>query len=362
MALLMLFAIIAVAIISLLLDIGVLEWHFITIEETDVIFIVRGGEPQKCIIGLPRGEHFEKITRSLETRGIEWVDRTTSLIARRTGRYFTSWLYPLVKVHRFTVMAGGLKDGSGAGKEKPKEGAPLREWMYQDKREVRSLRTRFPRPVLVEGTEMMDTFRVDNIVMLMLRVVDPYIPVFTYKGDFFRMVNAITESVLNDMVVSKSSGRSYKYTEYVQEDKGDGSEFAKELKKKIHSGLKALGLECEKAYLHAIALAPGQETQMQAALAAETAELQAKAVRATADGALYATKRQAEGEAFTIKTKGEADGEANRAKAQPLIDAGADADLVSVGILNRGIAEGLPRELSTLAQDGKIFISVSDKS
>lgn len=361
-------------VVIFLIEVNKGEGYFTTAEESDVVFIVQGETPIKCIIGLPPGGDDSNIIKdSLEAHNIQWVDRSTSSLARLTGRYFTTWLYPLGGIHKFTIMAEGLKDGS-PGKEKPGKDAPISEWVYHEEREVSSLRTRFPRPVMVDGVEMMDNFKVDNLTMHMLRVIDPYLLIFTYKAGFFKIINTIVSSALMDMAVSRTSGsRSYTYTEYVKEDKGEGSDFALEFQEKINVGLEAIGLISDSSYVHMIALSPGQETEEQSTRAEQIALNQAAAARAKADADLYVTQQQAEGqkfnternaeaEAYEIEVKGKAKAAVIGNMVKSLVDAGADANVATAGFLNKEIAENLPKNLSTIASNDKIFIAVSDKT
>ena len=334
-------------------------YHFVTVGETEIVFKVKGGECHEVILGFP-GDDTEVVRASLARRDIPWVDRSISTVADITGYYFISFLAPFfVKVHKFFIIAEGIKNGTG-DKKQPSETAPLREWIYHDKREVSSLLSRFPRPVLVEGVEMMDKFTVDNIVMLMLKVIDPYLLVFTYQGDFFKLVNAITESALIDMVVSNSAGgRKYTYDQYVAEDKGDGSAFALELLEKINHGLEAIGLQAEKAYVYKFALSPGQETVEKAVREKEVKRLTGEGDKAKADADLYVAQQGALGEAAKITAKGNAKATVEAEMAKKLLDAhiqaGASPNTASVLVGNKMTAENLPN-LTVLG--GKALISI----
>lgn len=288
-----------------------LGMHFTFVEESKIYFVLKGEELHRVLLGIPHADSV-KLRANLDKRGIKWSSKEKgSFLTRRFGIHFVGFLYPLVKLHRFTIVAEGVKEGT-AGHELPTEKGALREWIYHEKREIAGLRWRFPRPVIVEGVELADRFTIDVLVMVLLEVEDPYLPVFVYGGDFFRIISSITQSAMNDMVVGKDEADRVKYSTFINIDKGEGSEFARELQKKINTGIEhgdtlpdaarglthVMGICAIKAYVEKFALSPEQEKIEAAVRAKEQERHEAEAKIEKAKGDAEARRLNIESEAL----------------------------------------------------------------
>lgn len=302
--------------------------HFTLLKEADIAFVMKGEEIERVILGL-KAEDVEEITENLSARGIPWSDKS-DLLARVLGIHYVSWIYPFRRLHVFELLAEGIRDGS-EGKETPGEDALMREWLYHHRKEVKSLRWRFPRPVLLEGVELADRTTIDIIVMSVLEIKDPYIPVFVFKGNFFPLAASFIESATIDLVVGEtgkqfSEGKEMTYSNFVKIDKGEGSDFSTTLRNTVNEGeaaekkglISVLGIEAHKAYIFKYGLSKGQE-EIEAASRAEAAE------RMRAKGEV----EKARGTAKALRINAMAEARRVRVIADALVEEGVDPNVAA---------------------------------
>lgn len=318
----------ALLVLALYLD-ARLGMHLTFMKEADIGFVMKGEELKKVILGLKK-EDCRDVIESLKKRGIKWTGKDSPL-ARFLGVHYVSMLYPFRKLHRFEILAEGVRDGS-EGKEIPEEGSIIREWLYQHRKEVRSLRWRFPRPVLVEGVELADRTKLDIIVMAVLEVEDPYVPIFVYKGGFFPLVSSFIESATIDLVVGKSGeefgeeGKEMTYSHFVNMDKGEGSKFSSALRKAINEGdesekkglPRVLGIKAHKAFIFKYDLSKDQKELDEATRAEAIERMKAKGVI-----------EKAKGDAKARRINAQAEARRGKVIVKALIDEGVDPNLAA---------------------------------
>jgi len=278
--------------------------HFTFLDETDMAFVIRGQELYKVLIGLKRSDS-EKVREKIEEREIKWSDRESSILAKCLGIYYVSIFYPLFKIHKFSILAEGIKDGSEGKEIIP--GDNMEKLIYRRQKEVNSLRWRFPRPVIVNGVELADKVTINIIVMTILEIEDPYPPVFTYRGYFFQIVASFVESAVIDLVVGKP--KNITYAEFVGMDKGEASDFSSSLCDAINAGNKAngkglptiMGIKADKAYIFRYDLSAEQKEVEEASRAESVEKMRAQGVVAKAEGNAKAIEINALSEALRFK-------------------------------------------------------------
>ncbi len=119
--------------------------------------------------------------------GTRWVQ---SVLWDRLGIRFVSWFYPQVQVLIVTISANRLKSTDSMG-----PGTSLKDRIERDKEEIYALRFLVPRPLVVEGVLLAgDGSRINLLIQPTFRQVIPSLPVFYYKGKFFRLLDAFTEA------------------------------------------------------------------------------------------------------------------------------------------------------------------------
>ena len=212
------------------------------------------------------------------------------------GIIWVSFLYPLRKIHWFEVGADKLHDDERI----EKEGLPVRRQLHQELRWTNYLRYRFPHPVLITDVELgEDRWKVDMIVILDVKVVNPVIIVFDYKGKVLQQVDAAVKAAVIDFCNEPNFG----YSKFVQAKKGSGSGIAKsilrlnssttteegknevgEVEEKT-SGLPArFGIEIQACWIETAALSPDQKELDDAARAIEMEKQLATAQKEKAEG------------------------------------------------------------------------------
>lgn len=308
-------------------------WHFTFVRQTDIKFVVKGGEVCKAILGLDKSESgaIKKNLESSDHSGgkIPCSDKDSSWLARTFGIHYVHWLYPQFRIHSFRILAEGLKDGSG-GREVPKGNVLMREWFYHQDRTVDALRWKFPRPVLVEGVELQDGVTVDIIVTLICEVEDPYTPVFSYRGDFFPTLASLVKSATIDLVLG--SEESNTYPKFIKMKKGADNPLSDALLAAVNGGNNEtpdpkkgiwglLGIKAVKAYIHDYSPSADQLKVEEAQRAESVAQMQAKAAIAEAEGKAKAMliAAEARGQQLKIMVRGAIDGGVTPDRAAELV-------------------------------------------
>jgi hypothetical protein len=309
------------------------SWQFTYVPEGHIVFIVRGETLERTIVNVKdhyldvmthkiiEGEEPEK-NRKLRK---ECEGYLAGFLRKHWGIYWVSLLYPAKKIHRFKITRDRLKKSSG------EEDLDVREMIERDagEYEVSSLRWKFPRPILARDVELGgDRTKIDVLVFTAFKVVNPYLPVFAYDGDFFELL----ESAVNSAVIDYCSGDKT-YEDILREPKGEGSKFSKRIMKinvtkkgAPDSIVTAVGIEIVAAWVYAIDLSPQDQELIDAARAEKVAKFNAQALVAEADGKAQAEIRLSEGiaEGKRIIAGAEADRFGKLIKAQTDNGVGAD--------------------------------------
>lgn len=301
----------AVALLALLYVAAKTNRWATFVETGGMKFIVRGGTLYKVLANIP-GFVYDKDKEVLcDLNEIKDKEKKKEIEKKQRGGWLASWLqdrfgifwvsffYPLIKVHDFNIVADKLKEEIEGQRQ-----LPLRERIQSEIRNAKGyLRHRFAHPIIIPGVELgKDRWKVDLILVVDIRVVNPTIVVFDYKGTVMRQVDAAIASAAidywNNIPVLGSDGNPVKnedgttrmvefgYPEFVATDKGPTSDFAKRIKRlnkvtspsPIEDGLVTrFGLEIMAAWIEMVDLSPEQQALDDAARENERQKLLADA-------------------------------------------------------------------------------------
>jgi hypothetical protein len=261
--------------VSALETIGI---FFTCVESGNIKFITRGNSLAKIVHDV-KGM---KLENGLLIPGTErkWFWNT------RFGLWWVGFP-PFSRVHTFPITKE---------RENP-EGKTSEDWIDRDDDEavISSLRFTFPRPYVLKDVELADRIPIDLLVIAKFEVVNPYIPVFNFKGKFFENAGAdlrgavidIVKGLTLDAFIDAPKGETGGILETMKNPTGS---FNLELIKQV--GLKLVGIS--------IPQYDSSDKKVRAAMNAQTvAEEEAKGKIAEANG--YATQ---------LAIRAEADGKA----------------------------------------------------
>lgn len=256
---------------------------------------------------------------------------------------------PFASIHTFQITKE---------RENPR-GASPKEWITVDKHAatVNSLRFTFPRPYMLSKVELGDRVPVDLLVVVKLEVVDPFMPVFNFKGAFFDNAGSLIRAAVSD-AVKGTTGHPIGIDEFVNLPKGEADGILRPLKEDStrlnddlirQVGLKVVGISIPQ-------YDPSDESLRNAMNAKTIAEHNAEARRIAAEGEAQATERLARARGQQIKTTVDA-----------LALKGASPDVVARGaaaVLEMEAAAGKDSKITTLVQggDAKPVIPVGGKT
>lgn len=115
---------------------------------------------------------------------------------KRVGaRYYGFW--PFNSIHQFEIEKQ-YENLSGTGPE---------NWVRSGgKFSVRALRYTFPRPYVFTDIELADRWTISLKLVVKFEVVDPYIPVYVFRGDFFTQAGSILEGAVIDELLKYNIG------------------------------------------------------------------------------------------------------------------------------------------------------------
>jgi len=154
-----------------------LGWFFTTLESGSIKFIMRGETLHTTIYDLPAGKDIGCVNKKTGFKK-SWFNK-------RFGLYWIG-VPPFGRVHQFSIVKE---------RENP-SGKSAQEWITRDPQEtpVDTLRYVFPRPFVLEAVELADRTPIDLLVICKFEVVDPYLPVFIFKGKFAENASGIIRS------------------------------------------------------------------------------------------------------------------------------------------------------------------------
>lgn len=199
------------AIVAMLL--ASLGWHFTRVEKGNTVLINKGSDLK--VIWPNVGGHRMSTQEDLDGR--HWLVKDSDakrceeaffhgtlpgtrlvqkLIWRSLAIRFVSWLFPQIRVHKFSVSRKRLQEKTDVAADTPLKGRIVKS---PEPAEVSSLLFMVPRPVFVEGIELAgDNSRINLLLLVVYQQVIPSLPVYYLKGDFFPLLDAAIEAALVD--------------------------------------------------------------------------------------------------------------------------------------------------------------------
>lgn len=200
------------AIILLLAHLG---WYFSKVEQGSVVFINKGDAMKAVWPNI--GGH--KLSRSEDFEGRRWLVRTESkkerdsaffhdssiltlwfqkILWNKFGMRFIGIFWPYEHVHEFDIDRKRLVEGVD---EETGKVSSLRARIVPspNSNTVDSLRFLIPRPVFIEGIELAgDNSKIDLVLLPIFQLVIPALPIYYYKGNFFKLLDGAIEAAMVD--------------------------------------------------------------------------------------------------------------------------------------------------------------------
>ncbi len=299
-------------------------YFFTRLESGDIGFVMRGNTLHRIIHDI----------RGYELVNGRFVPTTTQQKRPWLGLYWIG-VPPFFHLHTFKIV----KEVENLSGKTPDE------WI-KDKGEemVRSLRFIFPRPFVQRTVELGDRIPVDLLLLTKFQVVDPYTPVFLFKGKFFELAGAIVIAAVTDVLKNLS------LDEFVHAEKGEVGGILKGLKdpagllnKELEkqTGLRLVGISIPQ-------YDPSDKAVREAMNAERIAQEQAKAKVAEAEGHAAQLKIRVEADASAQERLARARGTRIRETVATLASSLANPDVVA-----RGAADVLEMEAAT-SPDSKL--------
>ena len=252
-------------------------------------------------------------------------NRTESWFEKLFGATFVSFIYPIRRVHKFTVIADKLKP------EAERAGKPLKDWVHYEERVVKELLFRFPHPLYISDIELGgDKWQINILVMIDLQITNPAIVVMIYNGKVLEQVDAAIKSAVIDYCngytkettlpdgSKEKTPHLWTYESFLTENKGRGSDIEKiildlnkESGKDRKDGLEdRFGISIKSAWVQDLDLSEAQEELLKASKAKALQEELAKAGIAEAEGKARQTIIAAEATKTALLTEGQGQAEA----------------------------------------------------
>ncbi len=273
-------------------------WQAARIPEGDYAFVVKGESLVKLITNFPNTLNNNK--RMIWARFTGKGERGSDFNARFTGYtegplsallrdlfgiFWISIFFPMIKLHRFKISVDRLKEAAEIDTT-----ANLKDWIEYKEDEVDSLRRIFNRPTHVPEAEMTDGSKINFVLLGDYEVIDPYPPVFLYKGKYSRIIDAAVRAAVNDWC----SYRAYRHDAVgpdnsprkalVNDAVGEDTETSKFLTNEVNKALAITGIVCRKIYIYGYDLWAEGKTFDDAAREKEVATLRAEGIVAAAEG------------------------------------------------------------------------------
>lgn len=113
------------------------------------------------------------------------------------GVYLVSLLYPLKEIHVYHFEWDKLRKGEPSKNEK--------DYVIEHRSEfVNSLYFLYSYPIVAEGVDLKGNFKINILVNITLRVVNPLLPVFVFKGKWLPLVSASVKGAIADFARGKT--------------------------------------------------------------------------------------------------------------------------------------------------------------
>lgn len=228
-----------------------------------------------------------------------------SLLERWLGASYVSILYPIKRVHEFTIIADKLKP------ESERSGKPLKDWIRTELRLVKYLLSRFTHPLHISDIELGgDKWKINLLIMMDIQITQPATVVMIYQGKALEQVDAAVRSA----VINYCNNKKWTYESFLQEDNNRESELERiilelnnnssDIKK---DGLdERFGVSIKSAWVEDLELSGEQAEIAKIAQAKALEEERAKSIIAAAEGAAREIEIRAKAEATKITTIAEA--------------------------------------------------------
>ena len=307
-------------------------WFFTLLESGDIEFVMYGETLHKIIY---------------DVRGFELVDNELIPTATQQKRPWLGLYWvgipPFASIHRFPIV----KERENPVGETPEQ------WIDRDEEEklVSSLRFTFPRPYVLRSVELGDRTPVDVLIIAKFEVVNPYIPVFNFKGKFFENAGGMIRAAVNDIL------KRFSLDEFIAAEKGEvggilsgmkdpSGVFNQELIRQV--GLRLVGISIPK-------YDPSDRAVREAMNAQVIAQEEAKAVGVRAEANASAQERLAVARGAQI-----------RETVKALTTSGGNPDVIARGaadVLEMEAAAGESSKITMVVKGGTpLVIPVGDRT
>ncbi len=280
--------------------------HFTYVRQDSFQFVVAGEKLVRVLSHLSGPYACEEETdwEVREQTQNKRFKRALSITEKLFGASYVSILYPIKKVHEFTVIADKLKP------EAERSGKPIKDWVKTELRLVKYLLFRFPHPLYIADIELGgDKWKVNLLTMLDIQITQPATVVMTYQGKALEQVDAAVRSA----VINYCNNQNQTYESFLQKDNGRGSELEKiilalndDSPGKSDGLAKRFGVSIKSAWVEDLELSGEQAEIARIAQAKALEEERAKSIIAAAEGAARETEIRATAEALKITIIAEA--------------------------------------------------------
>jgi hypothetical protein len=258
----------------------------------EIKFVVAG---ETCTKVLPNlngtGYHYDYKTRTIVEGESKILSRPFNIL----GVYLVSLLYPLKELHVWHFEWDKLSKGNSSENETGFVIVPKSEY-------VNSLYFLSSYPIVVEEVDLKGNLKINIVVNVTFRVVNPLLPVFVYKGKWLTHMSATIKGAVADFARGKT------YDEFRALDKeGEGSSFSSDIEKinKSTNGvagvIETFGVAVHKVDFVSFDLVGASDEEQAAVTAVELARLEADAAVQKARG--IETIGQAEANALNARLK-----------------------------------------------------------
>lgn len=210
----------ATATLALVISISIPTWLMLFAASADKeTAIIPTGEIKFIV----EGESCLKVLANLDGTGWFYDDEEKIIREKREGDkyprsflgvYWVSILYPLKQIHVWIFEWTKLIKGDPQKKEDT--------YLLEHRKEyVNSLFLLATYPIHAKSVELEGNLQIDILALVTLRIVNPLIPVFVFKGAYLTLVDAAINGAITDLCRDKTLD---KFRE--MEKEGPGNEFS----------------------------------------------------------------------------------------------------------------------------------------
>jgi hypothetical protein len=280
--------------------------HFTYVPQDSFQFVVAGQKLVRVLSHLSGPYACEKETgwRVTDQSKNPNFKKSQSLLERLLGASYVSILYPIKRIHEFTVVADKLIP------EAERSGKPIKDWVKTELRLVKYLLSRFPHPLYIADIELGgDKWKVNLLIMLDIQITQPATVVMIYQGKALEQVDAAVKSA----VINYCNNEEWTYESFLRSHNGRGSKLEKiildlneDLAERSDGLDNRFGVCIKSAWVEDLELSGDQAELAKAAQVKALEEARAAGVIAAAQGRAKETIIGAEAKAKEIITLAEA--------------------------------------------------------